>query len=75
MDWLPPALREQLEGLCRSTLVERDGLWELVEMTEPMDGLEDQEAEIEELKGVGRSRVLSFVAHYNVPQSPEDLGF
>ena len=44
-------------------------------MTEPLDGLSDQEAEIEELKEVGRSRVLSFVAHYNVPQSPDNLGF
>ena len=70
-----PALREQRGGLCRSTLVEKDGLWELVEMTEPLDGLSDQEAEIEELKGIGRSRVLSFVAHYDIPQSPEDLGF
>lgn len=30
---------------------------------------------IEELKEIARSRVLSFVAHYDAPQSSEELGF
>ena len=33
-----PALRDQREGLRRATLVEKDGSWELVEMTEPLSG-------------------------------------
>lgn len=70
-----PALRDQREGLCRTTLVEKDGSWELVEMTEPLDGLEDQEAAIEELREGERATVLSFVAHHTTSQSPEDLGF
>ena len=57
-----PGFRDQGEGVCRSTLVERDGGWELVEMAEPLDGLEEQEGEIEELREVGLSKVMTFVA-------------
>ena len=42
--------------MCRSTLVEKQGSWELVEMAEPLDGLEEQEDEIEELRDVGLSK-------------------
>ena len=41
--------------MCRTTLVERQGTWGLVEMAEPIDGLEEQEDEIEELRELGLS--------------------
>ena len=50
-----PGVREQGEGMRRTTLVERQGAWELVEMAEPIDGLEEQEDEIEELRELGLS--------------------
>ena len=68
-----PGFRDQGEGVCRSTLVERDGGWELVEMAEPLDGLEEQEGEIEELREVGLSKVMTFVAPEGTV--PEVFGF
>ena len=55
-----PGFREQGEGMCRTTLVERQGKWELVEMAEPIDGLEEQEEEIEELREMGLSKVMTY---------------
>ena len=68
-----PGFRDQGEGMCRSTLVEKQGSWELVEMAEPLDGLEEQEDEIEELRDVGRSKVMTFVAQEGTV--PEMFGF
>ena len=68
-----PGFKDQVEGLCRSTLVERRGQWELVEMAEPLDGLWEQEEPIEELKEEERSRVMTFIASSGTV--PETFGF
>ena len=68
-----PGFKDQVEGLCRSTLVERRGQWELVEMAEPLDGLWEQEEPIEELKEEERSRVMTFIAPSGTV--PETFGF
>ena len=68
-----PGFREQGEGMCRTTLVERQGTRELVERAEPIDGLEEQEEEIEELQEVGLSKVMTFVAADGTV--PEKFGF
>ena len=57
----------------RTTLVEKQGSWELVEMAEPLDGLEDQEEEVEELREVGLGKVMTFVAQEGTV--PEVFGF
>ena len=59
--------------MCRTTLVERQGTWGLVEMAEPIDGLEEQEDEIEELRELGLSKVMTFVAADGTV--PEKFGF
>ena len=68
-----PEFRNQSEGFCRSTLVERRGQWELVEMAEPLDGLWEQEEPIEELKKEELGRVITFIAQGGT--EPETFGF
>ena len=65
--------RNQSEGFCRSTLVERRGQWELVEMAEPLDGLWEQEEPIEELKEEEMGRVITLIAQRGT--APETFGF
>ena len=68
-----PGFRSQDEGYCRSTLVNKRGQWELVEMAEPIDSLEDQEEPIEELKGEEMSKIMTFIAQEGT--TPEAFGF
>ena len=68
-----PGFRSQDDGYCRSTLVNRRGQWELVEMAEPLDSLEDQEEQIEELKGEEMSKIMTFIARDGT--TPEVFGF
>ena len=68
-----PGFRSQEEGFCRSTLVNKGGQWELVEMAEPIDSLEDQAEATEELKGEDMSRILTFIAKEGT--TPENFGF
>ena len=56
-------------------MVQKGDRWQLVEMTEPIDAMEDQECEIEELKGQYMAKIVTFVAPSTVAQAPEDLGF
>ena len=56
-------------------MVKKGDQWQLVEMSEPVDGLEDQEEEIEELRGEYMAKIITFVAHSTTSQAPEDLGF
>ena len=70
-----PDMKHQGEGMSRSTVVKKGDQWQLVEMSEPVDGLEDQEEEIEELRGEYMAKIITFVAHSTTSQSPEDLGF
>ena len=44
-----------------------------MEMAELIDGIEDQESEIEELRGHYMSKIVTFVTPLTVGQSPEDL--
>ena len=46
----------------RSTLLEKQGQWELVEMAKPINSMADQEEAMEELRDEGNSKVMSFVA-------------
>ena len=68
-----PEFRNQSEGFCRSTLMERRGQWELVEMAEPLDGLWEQEEPIEELKEEEMGRVITLIAQGGT--APETFGF
>ena len=68
-----PELRTQSSKMRRSTLVQRGEHWELVEMAEPLMGLQDQEEQIEELRGHEQSKVLTFVAEEG--NDPEAFSF
>ena len=70
-----PDMRHQGEGMSRSTVVKKGDQWQLVEMSEPVDGLEDQEEEIEELRVEYMAKIITFVAHSTTSQAPKDLGF
>ena len=70
-----PDLRNQKDGVSRSTVVQKGDRWQLVEMTELIDAMEDQECEIEELKGQYMAKIVTSVAPSTVAQAPEDLGF
>ena len=68
-----PELRTQSSKMCRSTLVQRGEQWELVEIAELLTELQDQEGEIEELRGHEQSKVLTFVAEEG--NDPEAFSF
>ena len=70
-----PDMKHQGEVMSRSTVVKKGDQWQLVEMSEPVDGLEDQDEEIEELRGEYMAKIITFVAHSTTSQAPEDLGF
>ena len=58
-------------------MVQKGEAWQLVEMTKPIDSMEDQEGEIEELKFKGQfmAKIVTFVTPATAGQAPEDLGF
>ena len=68
-----PELRTQSSKMRRSTLVQRGEQWELVEIAELLTELQDQEGEIEELRGHEQSKVLTFVAEEG--NDPEAFSF
>ena len=57
----------------RSTLLEKQGQWELVEMAKPINSMADQEEAMEELRDEGNSKVMTFVAGDDY--TPEAFGF
>lgn len=67
-----PDVREQRDGMTRSTLSRKEINGNLCEL---VDSMEDQEGEIEELRDQFMAKIMTFVAPSAASQAPEDLGF